>query len=201
MDRSASHTRERLTRIATDPDAVWAALVEKSASKLRVLIGFEVSKGQLPPCDIEDILQEVWMQATRSVANFEYRGPGSLHRWLAGITRNKVLHARRSVVRRESHYATACTDSLVSEGGLQGALNRSCLGASASAKKQEMQAAVHSVLASLSEDLRTVILLRIYEGLSGKETALRLGAHESTVSLRFRKALQVCADRLKGQRV
>ena len=55
------------------------------------------------------------------------------------------------------------------------------------------------VLSALPEKDRSAVLLRVYEGLSGREAAAVEGLDESTMSVRLREALRKCAARLKEE--
>ena len=88
-------TRELLGRAVgggRESEEAWHRLIARVQSRLRVLLSFRLGGGQ----DAEDLLQEVWLQALQSLDRFEYRGPGSLQRWLAGILRMKLREVRRS---------------------------------------------------------------------------------------------------------
>jgi RNA polymerase sigma-70 factor (ECF subfamily) len=150
-------------------------------------------------CDEEDLVQEVLSALVEHRHRFVYDGPGSLRRWAAGILRHKIADAGR---RR-----TALPASLLSPrtakgngssvpGGLIDALVASQAGASHVALKRELEDKVSAVLESLSDDLREVLLLKMYEELSGREIAQQLSLDESTISKRIRRALETCRSRL-----
>jgi RNA polymerase sigma-70 factor (ECF subfamily) len=64
----------------------------------------------------------------------------------------------------------------------------------------DLEAAVRSVLGTLPEDQRTVVLLRFGEGLSHAEIASLTGAQASTVRWRLFRARQVLQKALKAWR-
>lgn len=193
--RSRFSTRRALDRARLEPERDFAPLLERAESRLRVLLHFKMRGALRAALDPEDLLQEVWSEAARSLRRFEYRGPGSFHRWLAGILSNKLLHAARGLPR----VPTPETDALRPESheSLFAALAKTRSGVSRDARKREAEERVRSVLEALPEPLRRAILLRFYEGLTGREAALVEGIDESTLSARFEKALAICAARLR----
>src|SRR5262245_29855918 len=78
-------TRAILERLPDDPDRGWSDLLNRVESKLRVLLHFRMTRALRDVVGEDDLLQEVWTEAVRNFDRFEYRGPGSLQRWLAGI--------------------------------------------------------------------------------------------------------------------
>lgn len=194
---STTSTRTLLARASDDPASGFAALLEKCESRLRVLLHFRLEGVAPPLVDPDDVLQEVWTEAVRSLGRFEYRGPGSLQRWLAGIMGKKLLHARRAAARRPLPVSAVVPGE--KEGALLEALSRLRTSASRDARRRESEERVRRVLSELPEALRRAVLLRVYEGLSGREAAAVEGVDESTMSLRLKDALRVCAARLEGE--
>lgn len=176
-------TVDLLRKLAAEPELAWPALVARTDAKLRTLARFRGGDG----APIDDLLQEVWVEAARKLSSFEYRGPGSLHRWLAAILRHKLLHARSEAGRRAAAHEGAAHPPAARD--WRGGVLES-VGVSRSARQRELEERVHVVLARLAPSLREVLLLRIYEGLTGAETAVRLEVDESTVARRFRQALE-----------
>ncbi|NOT31244.1 MAG: sigma-70 family RNA polymerase sigma factor [Planctomycetes bacterium] len=195
-------TKDILDALALDPNGGWERLIARAESKLRILLHFRMSPRLRGVLAEEDLLQEVWAEGARNLERFEYRGPGSLQRWFAGILSNKLLHAGReawrvpmpaSAVARESTIAALASRRL----DLAQCLPATQSSVSGHARKRELEERVRDVLLRLPEAEREVILLKLFEGLNGREAALRLGVDESTVSVRFKRALETCARQLK----
>lgn len=197
----ADSTRRVLERIAEEPELAWSQLLRRSESKLRVLLHFRMPDHVRLVCDEDDLLQEVWAEAARNLERFEHRGPGSLHRWLAAILQNKLLHASRSSTRQPASVSDVGDLPGSRTGpwppGLLEALETTQPGVSQDARRRELEERVRRVLERLPEEQRRAVLFKVYEGLSGREAALREGVDESTISVRFRKALETCARSLK----
>jgi RNA polymerase sigma factor (sigma-70 family) len=195
-------TKDILDGLALDPHGGWERLVERVESRLRILLHFRMSARLRDVLTEEDLLQEVWVDAARNLVRFEYRGPGSLQRWLAGILSNKLLHAGRqaqgvpvpaSAVAPESTLAALMTRRSEPARGHQSTQSS----VSGQARRRELEERVRAVLLRLPEVEREAVLLKLFEGLSGREAAQRLGVDESTVSVRFKRALEACAVHLK----
>jgi len=194
---TSPNTRQVVENARRDPTEGFAALLEKTESRLRVLLHFRLADGPWAGVDPDDVLQEVWAEALRSLDRFEYRGKGSLHRWLAGLLTNKVLHAKRAQARRPPPVAAVSPSAR--NAALYEAFTRVTTTASRDARRRESEERVRSVLGDLPERARRAVLLRVYEGLSGSEAAAIEGVDASTMSLRLRDALRACAARLRGE--
>ncbi len=191
---TALTTRAALGRFRRDPVRGFEALLRRSESRLRLLLHFRLADGSWPGVDPEDVLQDVWTEAVRSLARFEYRGKDSLHRWLAGLLANKLLHAKRGEARRPLPVTSVAPSGL--QEALLEALSRVRTSASSVARRNEREERVRRVLEELPERQRRAILLRVYEGLSGREAAEVEGVDESTMSVRLREAVKACAEKL-----
>jgi RNA polymerase sigma factor (sigma-70 family) len=185
-----SQTRWLLEAVPLDPEGSWETLLRRAESRLRVLASFRGRQH-----DADDLLQEVWIEALASLGRFEYRGPGSLQRWLSGILRNKLREDARRAGRALP--APAASEAALAPQGLFEALRASQPGVSTDAGRREAEERVRAVLEGLPADDREAILLRLYEGLTVREAGARLGVDPSTVSVRMQRALERCAARLQ----
>lgn len=179
----------------------WIQLLERSESKLRVLAEFRI-RG-LPgtrPHDVDDLLQETWLEASSKIGDFEYRGSGSLQRWLASILRFKILEGSRAEAKRPRPISAMPADADAPQSLLLDALARTQPGASFDARRREAEERVREVLDRLSEPHREALLLKIYEGKTGVEAARQLGISESAFSKRFRQALAAVRIPLREER-
>lgn len=170
----------------------WVQLLERCESKLRVLAEFRV-RGMTGgrPHDVDDLLQETWLEATSKIDQFEYRGTGSLQRWLASIMRFKILEGNRAEEKRPRPMSGLASSQEQGEQRAQllDAFHRTQPGASYDTQRREAESRVRAVLDTLSEAHREALLLKVYEGKTGVEAAKLLGISESAFSKRFRQAL------------
>lgn len=147
----------------------------------------------------DDLLQEVWLEASQYLDRFEYRGPGSLQKWLAGILRNKLHRAARSMHRiptPETRVIQA-NGGVSSHPGLLEAFEKTQPGVSQNAKHLEAVQRIHEALKCLPAHQREAVILRVYEGKTGREAAVEAKVDPSTMSLRFHKGLDALALHLK----
>jgi len=189
-------TWDVLADLSDDWQESWAELVRRWDSKLRVLLHCRLRGPAARSVDPEDLRQEVWAEAIERFRSFDYRGPGSFYAWLAGIARHKVLHATR---RPSNHELRTGHERQAGAGGPSGLLDAIQVTQTSVGHKvadRELIALVTGIVDQLPGRLREVVLLRIYEGRSGREAAALLGVHESTVSVRLGQAIARCAQRL-----
>ncbi len=124
--------------------------------------------------DPEDVLQETFLRAFRSMAQFEWKGEESFARWLEGIAGHTLADAARSSRGRKElqigHDPVAETVS-----------------PSRHLRREERFGRLRKSLQGLSPDHQTVIMLSRIEGLTIKEIAGRMERSESAVkNLLFR---------------
>ena len=199
-DRHLEATRQLLDQVresGTQAERGWFDLLQRCESRLRTLIHFLLPASVRATVDEDDLLQEVWIGAAHKIHEFEYRGTGTLQRWLASILRNKLMHAGRKAKRLPFPETSLAPAANSEQSGLFDALSRSQPGVSHDARQRELETEVREVLGELPPELREAVLLKVYEGLSGKESAEQLGITEGAFSKRFHKALDKVSIKMK----
>ncbi len=140
----------------------------------------------------DDILQEVYLETARQIAQFEDRGPGSFLSWVHSILNHKLIDTLRAVhcqvrdIHREVPAAVAAADSYWD---LLDDLHTESGTTSRAVRRQEALGALLASLSDLSEPRRQVIQLRFLEGLPVAEVAGRIGKSEDAVVALTRRAL------------
>lgn len=122
----------------------------------------------------EDLSQEVFLAAYKNLASLAK--PEQFAAWLFGIARNKVLSYHRQQGRRPEQ-------PLVEPDALP-----------APKPGPSAEAVLISLLHGLTDEQRTVVLLRFREGLSYKTIAARLDMPIGTVSVVLHRARSVLMD-------
>jgi len=139
-----------------------------------------------PSADLEDMVQEVFLQVHRSVGAF--RGSARFSTWLYRVTVNVVLMHRRSARSRPRYALESEAPPMVDAKPLPDELV---------AREARVRAFYH-VLDRLSEKKRTVFVLHEIEGLAPSEIAALVGAPVLTVRTRLfyarREVQQFLAD-------
>jgi RNA polymerase sigma-70 factor (ECF subfamily) len=135
----------------------------------------------LPPEDVEDLTQEVFLAVVRSLSSFEKASTFST--WLYAIVNHKVSDYYRRRGKRED------IERLFYE-------QEARLLSSDPQPRAEDRTLVRQVLLRLPEQYRDVILLRFAEGLAFKDIAQALGLSlEATKSL-YRRAITAARKEL-----
>jgi RNA polymerase sigma-70 factor (ECF subfamily) len=126
------------------------------------------------PSDLEDVVQEVFVQVFRSLKDF--RGQSKFSTWLHRVTVNVVLMHRRSARSRPILTEEAPSDIIADD--------RQAL-PDEDAERCERMRAFQRLLARLAEKKRVVFVLHELEGLSPTEIADIVGAPVLTVRTRL----------------
>ena len=165
-----------LAAIRRGDQSAWRALVERHEGAVAAVV-----IGMLGPGDeADDVGQETFIRFFRSLDAF--RGEASLKTWLQRIATNLALNAlkrRKRGLRRfiDMDDADESTPQLQTDGaGRQAALNDVEL--------------VRAAVAALADKHRPVVVLRMIEGYSTRETAKLLGIPEGTVLSRLSRAME-----------
>jgi len=167
--------QELLRTAAGGDDDAFHALVDRHARDLfRVAMSLSHNRN-----DAEDLLQETFLGAYRSMKNFE--GRSSVRTWLTQILTRQAAKAWH-----KSRHARAS----VSLSGAQDGAERDDLApaSDASVRSTEQRLDVKHVLAGLSPQHREVLVLREVQGLSYEEIAATLGVPRGTVESRLSRA-------------
>jgi RNA polymerase sigma-70 factor, ECF subfamily len=133
------------------------------------------------PEDAEDLSQEVWLKAFRSLKGFRFES--SFQTWLRRIMVNTFLNHRRSeTVTRDDVRTRVRLDSLEELLGEQ-TLERGLTDAAAEDGYQQkiLAGLVVRALGELTEQQRLIFLLRHREGMTSQEIAESLGCSAGTV--------------------
>jgi len=136
----------------------------------------------------EDLLQETFFQALRSLPDF--RGDSKLSTWLYSIAKNVALARYRKDKRRSPLEEETLTRVAAESDGHPGDPS----GTAPSwdpveqTTRNEERSLVHEALEELSDNYREVIKLRDLEELSTEETAEKLGLTRVNVRVRLHRA-------------
>jgi len=157
------------------PSAPRVEELMEHASWLRGLAGALVRDSSAA----DDLAQDTWLAAMRSPP------PDGVapRAWLAGIARNLARMRFRGASRRERRERGAAGSAALP-------------GPDELIERFETQRRLAALVAGLAEPVRSIVLLRYYEGLDSKEIALRLGLPPGTVRWRLKQGLDELRARL-----
>jgi RNA polymerase sigma-70 factor (ECF subfamily) len=135
----------------------------------------------VPDSDVEDVTQEVFVAALKSLASF--RGEAQFRTWLRTLTNHKVAEYYRKRNRKQEAPQVPLFEAA-------GQADRAASGI------MEDQIVLRRALNQIPEQYRDVILLRFAEGLPFNEIAQLTGQNlEATKSL-FRRAISALRNHL-----
>lgn len=132
---------------------------------------------------VADVMQDCFIKIFTSLDSFEYRGEGSLRLWVSRITANEALNC----IRRNSRYVF--TDTIPD-----------------TAEDEEPDIAAVSddelfgMIRQLPAGYRTVLNMYVFEKMSHKEIAARLGISQSTSASQFHHAKKMLARMIKERK-
>jgi RNA polymerase sigma-70 factor, ECF subfamily len=162
-----------------DQEAFARLVDETSAHIYRVILQITGNEQ-----DAEDMLQETYIKAFHSVADFE--GRSSLKTWLYRIAVNEALMS----IRKHKHFTVSIDESGDEEDpegeGMQ--IIDWCCQPEREMLSTEARRKMDEAVNKLPETLRVVFVMRDLEGLSIQETAEVLNLTESTVKVRLLRA-------------
>ncbi len=145
-------------------------LVERFRPRLRDSVR-SWSRFQLgPPLEVEEVLQETFVRAFRSLKNFEWQDDDAFFRWLCGIAKRAMAQAVEDAHRERLRKASSFGNPPISETTQSQALRRD----------ERFERLQHS-LEKLRPEYRKVIILSRIKGLTMKEIAEEMGRSPSTV--------------------
>ena len=188
-----------LDRAAAGDETVLETLFDRYRDRLRAMVVLRMDPRIAARTDPSDVVQEALIEAHRRLPEFLRDRPMPFYAWLRQLAWQKLVgqyrrHLRskaRTVLREQDVQAAARRQSSFR---LSQALAKTGPSPSAALARREDRERVVEALGRLSEDDREILLLRLVEQLSTKETAAVLGIAEGTVGSRQFRALR----RLKG---
>jgi len=167
---------DHLVQRAREGDAgAFRQLVERYEGQVAATVIGMLGRGE----DAEDVGQETFIRFYRSLDKF--RGEASVGTYLTRIAINQSLKMIRKRKSRAGRFAGSADEALVAPepiGDLAEEID-----------ERERKRLVHDALQHLGPEHRAVVVLRMLQGYSTKETAELLGVPSGTVMSRLSRAL------------
>jgi RNA polymerase sigma-70 factor (ECF subfamily) len=176
-------TEEMVARCQEGDAAAFRQLFARHRAEVARLVFRMVG----PRADLEDIIQEVFLQVHRSLKDF--RGQSKFTTWLHRVTVNVVLMQRRAARSRPQLVAPQADESQADPR----------LPPDEDVARLERMRAFRRVIDRLAEKKRTVFLLHELEGLSPTEISKIVGAPVLTVRTRLFYARRELSQMLKDE--
>ena len=160
--------------------------------RLRAIAGQRIAPVMRAKIDPEDILQEVYTDAVRSISRFENKGPDAFFHWLARILESKLIDIHRfyqaagrdirrevSPVDRPSAYESLATRAVLDS-----------LTPSRIMARSEAESLLMAAMAGLSTDHQRVLELRFLKGLTLTQVSSLMDRSPAAVQMLSARALR-----------
>jgi RNA polymerase sigma-70 factor (ECF subfamily) len=183
-----SSSQGLIERIKNGDHEAFSTLFAKYRPRLAVLIHYKMSPELRSFFEVDDILQETFLEAFRDFDQFTYQSRGSFMSWLARIADHVMADLARSQGRQKRHAAEMLR--FRSESNPAGPEPVDSKTPSRILSEEEGLRGLLAKLNSLPENYRQAILLMKVEGLSTQEAAARLGKSNEATALLLHRALK-----------
>ncbi len=169
-------TKALVDRARNGERSAFEELVDFNRSRLEALIRSRLGPHLRPRVSVEDVSQETFLQAFRSIEQFRWQGEHSFIRWLVRIAENVIRKEHRSLVPPRKVRLQPPVKEQASP--------------SKEMRRNERFDRLEDALSHLRDDHRQVIVLSRIEGLRIGEIARRMKRSESAVRNLLLRALK-----------
>ena len=173
LPQMSDEDAELVARAQAGDRAAFEQLVRRHAAGLHAVVQRLLDDRH----DAEEVTQEAFLRAWRSIATF--KGDARFFTWLYRIGVNEAS-------RRTSRRSRGVSASLEEEDAIEPADNRA--GPEALAEFNELRGALERAVRGLDLRYRTPLILRDVEGLSTADAAAIMGLHEAAFKTRLHRA-------------
>ncbi len=194
LPASLPSTAGLLVRAQAGDRAAYGRLVQAVVERVRLYARLRLGPRLRSEVDTEDVLQEAWLEAHRSLATFSWQGEGSFTRWVNRIVENRIrgLIDHHGAAKRRPADGRREPLSQV-EVPAEGA------GPASAAARREDDARLVEAMDTLGEEERSALLLRFHLGRTLDECAHALGRSVPATRRLLGRALASLARRLGAQ--
>ena len=172
-------TLELLDEARAGDGEAWGRLFRRYHDPLLLYARTRLGRELRRHLQSEDVFQSVVTDALTALRGFEYRGAGSLNRFLRTMVLNKIRD-------RADHYGAR---KRAGEVTLTDALLDAAHEDTPTYEDPETYGRLERCLSALPEEMREVLVLRKVEGLSSKEVATELGKSDAAVRKLYSRSL------------
>ncbi len=185
---SSTSTFDLIQRFREGDEFAFNELFRKYRPRLAVLVRYKLSESLLDRFEVDDILQEVFLEASRDLASFSYRSPGSFMSWLSRIADHVIADEARMLSRQKRNAGERVL--LRSESNPMGPEPVDPATPSRILLQNERAERLHAQLGALPPDYRDAILMAKVECLSLTEMAKRLHRSREAAAVLLCRALR-----------
>lgn len=185
---SSTSTFDLIQRFREGDEFAFGDLFRKYKPRLAVLIRYKLSESLRNRVEVDDLLQEVFLEASRDLGNFTYRSPGSFMGWLSRIADHVIADEARLYSRQKRDGGERVR--FRSESNPMGPEPVDPATPSRILLQNERTERLYARLEALPPDYRAAILMAKVECLSLAEMAERLDRSREAVAVLLCRALQ-----------
>ncbi|MBN2560166.1 MAG: sigma-70 family RNA polymerase sigma factor [Phycisphaerae bacterium] len=181
-----------------DGDALQRLIVEYHGS-LRGTIAGRMDAALRRHVSPNDILQQAYAAAFKSVRRCSFESPGAFYKWLEKIALDQLYNTGRDLMRGRRDIRRNLSRSPGGRTPASDLVKRLPSPLSTPSRhlaRREASAAAISSLARLTDDQREVVQMRFLENRSVAEIAAELGKSEGAVHMLIKRALDKLAELL-----
>lgn len=196
MTENSSETGRLLQDAAEGEKESWGALLTRHEDRLRRMVALRLDQRLKGRIDASDVLQEVYLEASRCLADYLREPKMPFFLWLRGIAGHKLLELHRHHLgtqmrdagREVSLYRGTLpeTSSAALAAQLLGQVTRP----SEAAVRVEVKIRLQEALNSMDPLDREILALRHFEQLTNPEAAQVLDIKEKTAGKRYLRAIK-----------
>jgi RNA polymerase sigma-70 factor (ECF subfamily) len=191
---------EGLARRARDEDLdAFEEIFRRYRKRLTVWVSLRMGPLLRSRLNPDDVVQETFLEAHRSLSDFRDRGGGSFRKWLFAVAENRIrdLHKYHTAQKRDPGREIRAAAS-TGTGRVLDRLVADTASPSSGAHRREQKDRVLDGIDRMPEPLREVLLLRAIAEWSYREIAERLGRSESSVKILFVRGLSRLREELRA---
>ena len=179
MAHNEEYSEQQLVRLVGRKDMhAMRELYNRHASYLTA-----VCSRYVPDSCLKDVLHDSFIKIFSSITSFDYRGDGSLRRWMTRISVNESLrHLQKSRDLNFIQYADELPD--IADENVDNDISLHDIPTDA----------IHHMIRDMPPGYRTVFSLYAIEGLGHKEIAEILGISVSTSASQYHRAKKMLAQ-------
>lgn len=187
MGSGSEHDEHLVQRLRDGDHHAWRALYRRHREDVYRHAGYANVRGCTPQ-DAEDITQDTFVRAYRSIHDFA--GRSSLKTWLIAITGHA---ARDHFRRRRTRYGPPTVHEAIGHytaNDVQEALHGPVADVQQCIEQHQQRDQFRAYVAQLDRSYRAVITFRVVDGLSVRETAEAMGRSEGAVKMLLKRAIE-----------
>ena len=193
-------TSDLICRCRAGDESARAELFGRYRHYLAALANAQLGRHLRTKCDASDLVQQTLLEAHRDFAGFQGEHEGELLAWLRRILAHNLFNETRRYAAQQRDAAREVSLDQVRAGVEQSslALGRGLAADTPSPSKdaaqRESAVQLADALARLPEDYQTVLLLRVFEGLSAADVAKRMNRSAGAVRMLQLRALEALRE-------